>query len=171
MVRQRPTANPSPTELVSNGWRLQLCPDNPHRRTRTPWSFRHGSQFEPWIGGRLAFHAGVAAAKTALMAAWRVTLPGQLLLIFVLAVAVYFDARRFGRRHGWERGFPSLGPISSAVFVLGFCVIATPRYVIRRVRLTCAPRVREAAVKERRQQATFRAQRESQFRSRISSRG
>lgn len=100
---------------------------------------------------------------------WTVTVPDQMLVALVLAIAVYFDALRFGRKHGWERGFPSLGPISWAAFVLLFWIVATPWYVIRRVRLSRSAKVREAAVRERRQQLAFRAERDTHRKARDSS--
>jgi hypothetical protein len=92
-----------------------------------------------------------------------------MLLALGLAIAVYFDALRFGRNHGWERGFPSLGPISWALFVLLVWVYAVPWYVIRRVRLTRSADRREAAVEDRRQQVAFRAERAEERKSRAAS--
>ena len=103
------------------------------------------------------------------MDTWTVTVPGQMVVALVLAIAVYFDALAFGRRHGWERGFPSLGPISWAVFVLLLWPIAVPWYVIRRIRLTRSVIVREAAVRERQQQLAFRAERDVHRRNRATS--
>lgn len=100
---------------------------------------------------------------------WTVTVPGQLVLALVLAIIVYFDALAFGRRNGWERGFPSLGPIGWAIFVLAIWIVAAPWYVIRRVRLTRSEEVRSAAVRERDQELAYRAERDAQRRSRASS--
>jgi hypothetical protein len=93
---------------------------------------------------------------------WTVTLPGQALLSLVIAIAVYFDALMFGRRHGWERGFPSLSPVAWAIFVLLFSLIGTPWYVIRRIRLTRSPSRRDAAVREREERIKFRTAREAE---------
>ena len=84
---------------------------------------------------------------------------GALALAVGLAVVVYLDALLFGRRHGWPKGFPRLGPIPWAVFVLLLWSVAVPWYVIRRVRLTHSPEVREKALREREAQELFRAQR------------
>jgi hypothetical protein len=92
-----------------------------------------------------------------------------MVLALVLAIAVYFDALAFGRRNGWERGFPSLGPIAWAVFVLVVWPIAVPWYVIRRIRLTRSATVREAAVRESQQQLAFRGERDAHRRSRVTS--
>jgi len=100
---------------------------------------------------------------------WAVTIPGQVLLSLVMAIAVYFDALAFGRRHGWERGFPSLAPLSWAVFVLFFWLIGAPWYVFRRVRLTRSATRRNAAVREREEQIEFRATREAERLSRAQS--
>lgn len=100
---------------------------------------------------------------------WTVTVPGQMALALVLAIAVYVDALWFGRRHGWERGFPSLGPFAWALFVLLLWVVAVPWYLIRRARLTRSSAVRDAAVRERREQLAFRAERDAQRRSRVGS--
>jgi hypothetical protein len=78
-----------------------------------------------------------------------VTLPLATALTLAAVVAVYADARRFGRRHGWKRGFPSLGPVFWAVCVAVVPVVALPWYVVRRVRLTRSPTAREAAEFER----------------------
>lgn len=77
----------------------------------------------------------------------------------VLAVVVYPDALLFGRRHSWPKGFPGLGPISWAVFVLLLWPVAVPWYVVRRVRLTRSSDVRAAATAERTAQERVRQQR------------
>jgi hypothetical protein len=100
---------------------------------------------------------------------WTVAVPGQMVLALALAIAVYVDALWFGRRHGWERGFPSLGPFAWAIFVLLLWVVAVPWYVIRRIRLTTSQSVRDAAVRERREQLAFKAERDAQRRSQVGS--
>lgn len=87
-------------------------------------------------------------------------IPWQLLVSLVLAVAVYFDALSFGRRHGWRRGFPSLGPIMSAVLVFIFPVISGPIYMYLRIRLTRSAAAREAAVRERQGQVALHEERD-----------
>jgi hypothetical protein len=84
---------------------------------------------------------------------------GALAIAAVLAVAVYADALRFGRRHGWRNGFPSLGPASWGVFVLVLWPVAVPWYAVRRYRLARSSDARAKAVGQRAVQDEIRRQR------------